>query len=120
VEELAGFSISLLDLVNTVVEEGILPMASPATSFALVAADSATIPSTISEPRVEPGTTELKAALATADKTAWSLMLTSGSPRLLTELLSMGLSPPASSCHPKVVVKVGGYVNESIRVVNDV
>jgi hypothetical protein len=70
VKELAVCSISLLDLVNAVVEEGILPMSSsPSASFASVAAAPAALPAS-SCPRSEPGTAELKAALASAEKTA--------------------------------------------------
>jgi nicotinamide mononucleotide (NMN) deamidase PncC len=70
VRELAGLSISMLDLDSAVVEEGILPMASSsAASFATaVGATVSGIPPP-SRPRVEPGTAELRAALASADKT---------------------------------------------------
>jgi hypothetical protein len=72
VRDLAGFSFALLELVNAVVEEGILPVVSSpaAASFASVAAAPATGNTTNARSRVEPGTAELKAALATAEKTA--------------------------------------------------
>ncbi len=38
VREFAGFSITLLDLVNAVVEGGILPMAAPAAAYFVSAA----------------------------------------------------------------------------------
>jgi hypothetical protein len=70
VKELAGFSISLLDLMNAVVEEGIIPLSSSSTaSFASAVSAPAPFP-TASRPRAEPGTAELKAALTAAEKTA--------------------------------------------------
>jgi hypothetical protein len=60
VKELAGFSISLLDLMNAVVEEGIIPMSSSSTaSFASAVSAPAPFP-TASRPRAEPGTAELR------------------------------------------------------------
>jgi hypothetical protein len=72
VRELAGFSMALLDLVNAVAEEGILPMSSPAAaaSFASVVAAPIATNTTQQRPRVEPGTAELKAALTTEEKSA--------------------------------------------------
>jgi hypothetical protein len=44
VREFAGFSITLLDLVNAVVEGGILPMAAPASAYFVSAAAASTKP----------------------------------------------------------------------------
>ncbi len=74
VREMAGFSIALLDLVSAVVEEGILPVISPANaSFALVAAAPVAGNPDNSRPWMEPGATQLKAALALARKNCHGL-----------------------------------------------
>jgi hypothetical protein len=71
VRDLASFSMNLLDLMNAVVEGGILPMsAPPPASFASAATTSLMAPAATNKPRVEPGTAELKAALMAADKAA--------------------------------------------------
>jgi hypothetical protein len=120
VRELAGFSISLLDLVNAVVEEGILPMAaSPTASFASVAA--ATVASTApSRPRSEPGTAELKAALISAEKTAVIFDANLGtSPVANRTALNGAFSNGLRAATMKVAEDRGEDANESIRVVND-
>jgi hypothetical protein len=67
---------ALLDLVSAVVQEGILPVISPANaSFVLVAAAPVAGNPDNSRPWMEPGATQLKAALALAKKKLpWSLM----------------------------------------------
>jgi hypothetical protein len=93
VGDLAGLSIMLLDLLNVVVEEGILPMASSsAASFASVAGATAAANPPPSRPRQEPRTPELKAALATAEKTAVVFDADLGH----VPVASMAHSPPVS------------------------
>jgi hypothetical protein len=120
VKELAGFSISLLDLVNAVVEDGIMPMASsPSASFASVAAASASFPAA-SRARPEPGTAELKAALAAAEKTAVVFDADLGpSPVANRAALNGAFSAGLKAATLKVAGNSGEDANESIRVVND-
>jgi hypothetical protein len=120
VKELAGFSISLLDLVNAVVEDGILPMSSsPSASFASVAAASAAT-SAPSRPRTEPGTAELKAALVAAEKTAVVFDANLGtSPVANRTALNGAFSNGLKAATMKVAEDRGEDANESIRVVND-
>jgi hypothetical protein len=120
VRELAGFSISLLDLVNAVVEDGILPMASPpSASFASVAAAAATFPAA-SRARPEPGTAELKAALTAAEKTAVVFDADLGpSPVANRAALSGAFTASLKAATLRVVENSGEDANESIRVVND-
>jgi hypothetical protein len=121
VGELAGFSISLLDLLNVVVEEGILPLASStASSFASVAGASAAANPPPSRPRVEPGTPELKAALATAEKTAVVFDADLGRvPVANRSTLNGAFAAGLKAATMKVADESGGDANESIRVVND-
>jgi hypothetical protein len=120
VKELAGFSISLLDLVNAVVEDGILPMASsPSASFASVAAASATFPAP-SRARPEPGTAELKDALTAAEKTAVVFDADLGpSPVANRAALNGAFTAGLKAATLKVAENSGEDANESIRVVND-
>ncbi len=120
VKELAGFSISLLDLVNAVVEDGILPMSSsPSASLASVAAAPAALPAT-SRPRSELGTAELKAALASAEKTAVVFDTNLGtSPVANRAALNVAFSVGLKAATMKVAEENGEDANESIRVVND-
>jgi hypothetical protein len=120
VRELAGFSISLLDLVNAVVEDGILPMASsPSASFASVAAASATFPAA-SRARPEPGTAELKAALTAAEKTAVVFDADLGpSPVANRAALNGAFTAGLKAATLKVAENSGEDANESIQVVND-
>jgi hypothetical protein len=122
VRELAGFSVSLLDLISAVVEEGILAMASStAVTFASdVGAPAANIPAP-SRSQLELGTAELKAALAAAEKTAvvfdtdlgWALVANWAT---LNSAFAAGLK----AATVKVANKSGGDANKSIRIVNDV
>jgi hypothetical protein len=97
VRELAGLSMSLLDLVSAVVEEGILPMASSAAvSFAAAVGAPAQAVPPPGRPRMEPGTTELRAALASADKTAVVFDVDLGAARQPIALLSMAPFPLVS------------------------
>ena len=69
-KELARLNMVMLDLVSAVVEEGILPLSSSTAataSFASVAGGAPPAHTVPSRPRVEPGTAELRAALAAAD-----------------------------------------------------
>jgi hypothetical protein len=118
VRELAGFSISLLDLVNAVVEEGIIPMTSSlAASFASVA--SATFP-TASRPRVEPGTAELKAALTSAEKSAVVFDVDLGrSPVANRAALNGAFAAGLKAATMKTAENTGDDANECIRIVND-
>jgi hypothetical protein len=69
--ELADSSIALLELVNAVVEEGIIPLSSSSTASPGSAAAAARAPPTAPvKPKVEPGTAELRAALTAAEKSA--------------------------------------------------
>jgi hypothetical protein len=120
-EELAGLSISLLDLVNAVVEEGILPMSSStaAASFASVVAGPAANAAP-SRPRVEPGTAELRAALTRADKTV--VVFDADLGRLLVAnraTLNGNFAAGLKAATVKVAEEGGGDVNEGIRVVNN-
>jgi hypothetical protein len=121
VRELAGFSVALLDLVNAVVEDGILPMSSPAAaSFASVAAASATPTATQQRPRVEPGTAELKAALATAEKTAVVFDADLGrSPVANRATLNGAFAAGLKAATMKAAEGSGEDPNEGIRIVND-
>jgi hypothetical protein len=120
VRELAGFSISLLELVNAVVEDGILPMSSPpAASFASVASASAAFPAA-SRPKTEPGTAELKAALISAEKTAVVFDADLGtSPVANRAALNGAFSAGLKAATMKVAEESRADVNESIRIVND-
>jgi hypothetical protein len=121
VRELAGFSITLLDLVNAVVEEGILPMSSSAVaSFASVAAAPTAANSAPLRPRVEPGTAELKAALATAEKTTVVFDADLGrSPVANRATLNGAFAAGLKVATMKVAEESGDDANENIRVVND-
>ncbi len=122
VKDLAGLSIALLDLINAVVEEGILPMSSApaAVSFASVAAASSASNQAPSRPRQEPGTAELKAALATAEKTAVVFDADlGGSPVANRAALNGAFAVGLKTATMKVVDESGGDAAESIRIVND-
>jgi hypothetical protein len=121
VKDLAGLSIALLDLVNAVVEEGILPMASPATaSFASVAAGSVAATQSITRPRQEQGAAELKAALATAEKTAVVFDADLGRlPAANRGVLNGAFAAGLKAATMKVAEESGGDAVEGIRVVND-
>jgi uncharacterized short protein YbdD (DUF466 family) len=112
---------TLLDLVSAVVEEGILPLSSPApASFAVVAGSVPAAPSIPSRPRVEPGTAELKAALAAADKTAVVFDADLGtSPVANRATLNGAFTAGLKAATLKVAAEAGGDANEAIRVVND-
>jgi hypothetical protein len=120
VKELAGFSISLLDLMNAVVEEGIIPMASPpAASFASVVSASAALP-TASRPRAEPGTAELRAALTSAEKSAVVFDVDLGrSPVANRAALNGAFAAGLKAATMKTAENTGEDANECIRVVND-
>ncbi len=121
VRELAGFSVALLDLVNAVVEEGIIPMSSstPA-SFASVAAASNPANPPQNRARTEPGTAELKAALATAEKTAVVFDADLGrSPVANRATLNSAFAAGLKAATIKVAEESGGDANENIRIVND-
>jgi hypothetical protein len=121
VRDLAGFSIILLDLLNVVVEEGILPMASStAASFASVAGASVAANPPPSRPRQEPGTPELKAALAAAEKTAVVFDADLGRvPVANRTTLNGAFAAGLKAATMKVAEGSGGDANEGIRVVND-
>jgi hypothetical protein len=121
VRELAGFSMALLDLVNAVVEDGILPMSSPAAaSFASVAAASATPIAMQQRPRVEPGTAELKAALATAEKTAVVFDADLGRSPVANRATLNGAFPAGlKAATMKAAEESAEDPNEGIRIVND-
>jgi hypothetical protein len=125
VRDLAGFSVALLDLVNVVVEEGLLPaLSSPAaTSFASVAAAPAsgiTGNNTNSRIRGEPGTAELKAVLALAEKTAIVFDADLGqSPVTNRATLNGAFAARLRAATVKVADESGTDANESIRIVND-
>jgi hypothetical protein len=120
VRELAGFSITLLDLVGAVVEDGIIPMSSPAAAtFASVVTGPAAPPAS-SRPRVEPGTAELKAALAAAEKTAVVFDADLGrSPIANRATLNGAFAAGLKAATVKVAEESGGDISESIRIVND-
>jgi hypothetical protein len=121
VRELAGFSIALLELVNAVVEEGILPVASsPPASFASVASAPSGPTQNPTRPRVEPGTAELKAALATAEKTAVVFDADLGrSPVANRTTLNGAFAARLKAATMKVADESGKDANECIRIVND-
>jgi hypothetical protein len=121
VRELAGLSISLLDLVSAVVEEGIIPMTSShAVSFAAaVGAPAPGVPPP-GRPRVEPGTAELRAALTAEDKTAVVFDVDLGAaPAAYCTTLNGAFSAGLKAATMKVADETGGDVNEGIRIVND-
>jgi hypothetical protein len=120
VRELAGFSISLLDLVNAVVEEGIIPMSSSSSaSFASVASAPVAFP-TASRPRAEPGTAELKAALTSAEKTAVVFDVDLGrSPVANRAALNSAFAAGLKAATMKTAENTGDDANECIRIVND-
>jgi hypothetical protein len=121
VKELARFNMSLLDLVSAVVEEGILPLSSPATaSYASVAGSAPAAPPAPIRPRVEPGTAELKAALTSAEKSAVVFDVDLGpSPVANRATLNGAFATGLKAATLKVVTEAGGDANEAIRVVND-
>jgi hypothetical protein len=118
--ELAMSSIALLDLVNAVVEEGILPLSSSAASpsFAAVAGSR---PNNIPvKPRPEQGTAELRAALVAAEKTAVIFDADLGpSPVANRTALNNALSADLKAATQKVADDTGADIVEGIRVVND-
>jgi hypothetical protein len=125
VRDLTGLSIALLDLVNVVVEEGLLPVLSypPTASFASVAAapnsGTASI-NTNSRPRAELGTAELKAALALAEKTAIVFDADLGqSPVANRATLNGAFAAGLKAATMKVASESGSDANEKIRIVND-
>jgi hypothetical protein len=119
--DLAGLSIALLDLLNAVVEEGIIPMASPtAASFASVVAGSAATSQTTVRPRQEPGTAELKAALVAAEKTAVVFDADLGRlPAANRGALNGAFAAGLKAATMKVADESGGDAVECIRIVND-
>ncbi len=119
--ELARFSIALLDLVNMVMEKGILPIALlAAVSFASVAAVPTASNPTGNRPRVEQGTAELKAALAAAEKTAVVFNANLGqSPVANMATLNGAFAARLKATTLKVASERGDDANESIRVVKD-
>jgi hypothetical protein len=121
VKELARFNMTLLDLVSAVVEEGILPLSSPpVASFAAVAGSAPAAPSIPNRPRVEPGTAELKAALAAAEKSAIVFDVDLGpSPVANRASLNGAFAAGLKAATLKVAGETGGDANEVIRVVND-
>jgi hypothetical protein len=119
VRDLASFSINLLDLMNAVVEGGILPMSAPhpPPSFASAVA-TATVAN--SKPRVEPGTAELKAALTAADKAAVVFDADLGaSPVANRNILNGAFAAGLKAATMKVAESSGADAVEAIRVVND-
>jgi hypothetical protein len=121
VKELAGLSISLLDLVSAVVEEGILPMASstPISFAAAVGVPASGVPPP-GRPRVELGTAELRAALTAADKTAVVFDADLGAaPAANRNTLNGAFAAGLKAATMKVAEGTGGDVNEGIRIVND-
>jgi hypothetical protein len=120
-KELARFNMTLLDLVSAVVEEGIIPMSSPAgPSFASVAGSTPTAPIIPSKPRAEPGTAELKAALTAAEKSAIVFDVDLGpSPVANRATLNGAFAAGLKTATLKVAAEAGGDANEAIRVVND-
>jgi hypothetical protein len=120
VKELAGFSISLLDLMNAVVEEGIIPLSSSSTaSFASAVSAPASFP-TASRPRAEPGTAELKAALTSAEKTAVVFDVDLGrSPVANRAALNGAFAAGLKAATMKTAENTGDDANECIRIVND-
>jgi hypothetical protein len=122
-KELARFNMVMLDLVSAVVEEGILPLSSSTAataSFSSVAGAAPPAPSVPSRPRVEPGTAELKAALATADKSAVVFDADLGpSPVANQATLNGALAAGLKAATLKVAADAGMDANEAIRVVND-
>jgi hypothetical protein len=121
VRELAGLSVALLDLVSAVVEEGIVPMSSPASaSFASVVSSSNTTHQPQHRNRAEPGTAELKAALTAAEKTAVVFDADLGqSPVANRATLNGAFAAGLKAATLKVAERTGGDANENIRLVND-
>jgi hypothetical protein len=120
-KELAGLSISLLDLVNAVVEEGILLMVSSPAAISLasvVAGPAAT--AAPSKPCEEPRTAELKAALTKAEKTAVVFDADLGQSLVANRVtLSGAFAAGLKAATVKVAEESGEDVNEGIRIVND-
>ena len=121
VRELAGFSILLLDLLNAVVEDGIIPMSSPpSASFASVAGGSSATVRAAGKPPVEPGTNELRAALAAAEKSAVVFDVDLGpSPVANRGTLNAALAGGLKSAALKVSGGSADAFGEGVRVVND-
>jgi hypothetical protein len=121
VGELAGFSILLLDLLNAVVEDGIMPITSPpSATYASVAGGSQPTMRAPSVPRVEPGTAELRAALAAAEKSAVVFDVDLGPvPVSNRGTLNAAFAGGLKSAALKVAGETGDEIGESIRVVND-
>ncbi len=104
------------------VVEGILAMASStaATFAADVSAPAANIPAP-SRSQLEPGTAELKAALAAAEKTAVVFDADLGwAPVANRATLNSAFAAGLKAATVKVANKSGGDANESIRIVNGV
>jgi hypothetical protein len=122
VRELAGLSLVLLDLVSAVVEDGILPLSSggASASFASVAAAAPAASRAPSKPVLEPGTAELRAALAAADKSAVVFDVGLGpSPVANRASLNAAFTGGLKDATLKVVGENVGELTESIRIVND-
>ncbi len=120
-KELAGFSMNLLELLNAVVEGGILPMSVlPPASFAAAATAPSVTPTTNNKPRVEPGTAELKAGLASADKAAVIFNADLGSSPVANRANLNGAFAAGLKAATMKMAEAGcGDVVEAIRVVND-
>ncbi len=110
---LALSSITLLDLVNAVVEKALLPLASLVMATQLPAAVGLEplAPPMSSQSRLEPGAAGLKAALIAAEKTAIIFVADLGR----TSVANRGLKAATE----KVGRETGGDAAEGIRVVND-
>jgi hypothetical protein len=119
--ELAMSSIALLDLVNAVVEDGILPLSSSVASpsFAAVAGSRPTN-SNPAKLRPEQGTAELRAALVATDKTAVIFDADLGpSPVANRTALNNAFAAGLKAATQKVADGRGEDIAEGIRIVND-
>jgi hypothetical protein len=129
VRDLTGLSIVLLDLVNAVVEEGLIPVLSspPAASFASVAsapasgsASGTATNNATNRPRLETGTAELKAALTLAEKTAIVFDADLGQSSIANRAtLNVAFAAGLKAATMKVASESGSDANEKIRIVND-
>jgi hypothetical protein len=122
VKELAGLSLVLLDLVSAVVEDGFLPLSSShsTATFASVAASAPSVSRASSRPVLEPGTAELRAALAAADKSAVVFDVGLGpSPIANRASLNAAFTGGLKDATLRVVGEDAREIAESIRIVND-
>jgi hypothetical protein len=118
-KELAVASGALMDAVGAIVELAIVPMAgssmgNPAPNY------SKPNPPSFAKPRTEPGTAELRAALASAEKSAVVFDVDLGQSAIANRnTLNASFTNGIKNATLETAKKLNADVDESVRIVND-